>query len=175
MSDRVSDCPPLLAPGEHEIAIHELHVLCVQNFPLSKTRSEILRGFQRIIDDLARLEIRADIVVDGSFLTQEIDPDDIDFAVVVSPEFYESCSSEQLKYLEWIRDDRSMQTTHLCDPYLCVEYQKEDPEYFDGIQNREFWVNLYAESVIYKQKRGVAILRVGSGRGQATASTGQDS
>jgi hypothetical protein len=68
-----------------------------------------------------------------------------------------------------------MQATHLCDPYLCVEYQKEDPEYFDGIQNREFWVNLYAESVIYKRKRGVAILRVGNGHGQITASTGQDS
>jgi hypothetical protein len=146
MSDRVSDCPPLLALGEHDLTIHEIHVLCVRNFPLSKTRSEIMQGFQRILDDLERLQIRADIVVDGSFLTQEIDPDDIDFAVVVSPELYESCSLEQLKYLEWIRDDRSMQSTHLCDPYLCVEYQEEDPEYFDGIQNRAFWVNLYAES-----------------------------
>jgi hypothetical protein len=99
MSDRVSDCPQLLDPGEHEHTVPELHVLCVENFPLSKTRSEIMRGFRRIIGDLERLQIRADIVVDGSFLTQEIDPDDVDFAVVISPEFYESCSLEQLKYI----------------------------------------------------------------------------
>jgi predicted nucleotidyltransferase len=169
MSDRVSDCPPLLAPGEHELTVHELQVLCVNNFALSKTRSEIMQGFQRIVDDLERLKIRADIVVDGSFLTQEIDPDDIDFAVVISPEFYEGCSSEQLKYLEWIRDEFSIKTTHLCDCYLCVEYPKDHPEYFDGIQNRGFWVNLYAESVIYKQKRGVAIVHIG-GAGGALAS-----
>lgn len=162
MSDRVSDCPPLLAPGEHELSIDEIRALCVQNFPLSKTRNEIMQGFQRIVGDLERLQIRADIVVDGSFLTQEIDPDDIDFAVVVSPEFYESCSQEQMRYLEWIRDEFSIKTTHLCDCYLCIEYPQRHAEYFDGIQNREFWVNLYAESVIYKQKRGVAILRVGN-------------
>lgn len=124
-----------------------------------------MQGFQRIVGDLRRLQIRADIVVDGSFVTQEIDPDDIDFAVVVSPEFYESCSPEQLTYLEWIRDEFSIKTTHLCDCYLCVEYPKDHAEYFDGIQNREFWVNLYAESVIYKRKRGVAIVRV-SGDGE---------
>jgi hypothetical protein len=124
-----------------------------------------MRGFQQIVDDLERLQIQADIVVDGSFLTQEIDPDDIDFAVVVSPSFYESCSPEQLKYLEWIRDEFSIKATHLCDCYLCVEYPKDHPEYFGGIQNREFWVNLYAKSVVYKQIRGVAILRVGGDGG----------
>jgi hypothetical protein len=165
MSDRVSDCPPLLAPGEHKFTVHELHVLCVENFSLSKTRSEIMQGFRQIVDDLEGLQVRADIVVDGSFLTQEIDPDDIDFAVVISPEFYEACSPVQLQYLEWIRDEFSIKKTHLCDCYLCIEYPNDHAEYFDGIQNREFWVNLYAESVIYKRKRGVAIVHIRAGGG----------
>ena len=64
-----------------------------------------MHGFEQIIDALTGLKIPCDIVTDGSFLTEEIDPDDIDFAVVVTPEFYESCGGKQLKCLEWIRDD----------------------------------------------------------------------
>lgn len=161
MSDRVSDCPPLLAPGEHRLSIEEIHGLCVQNFPLSKTRSPIMQGFRRIVSDLERLQITADLVVDGSFLTEEIDPDDIDFAVVVSPGFYEQCSGEQLTFLHWIRDDFSIVNTHLCECYLCVEYPPNHPEYFDGIQNRSYWVTLWARSVVYKRVRGIAIVSVG--------------
>jgi hypothetical protein len=120
-----------------------------------------MRGFRRIVTDLKQLCIPCDIVADGSFLTQEINPDDIDFAVVVTPEFFESCSPDQLKYLEWIRDDLSIKQTHLSDCYLCVEYPKSHPEYFDGIQNRDFWIGLYSKSIIYKRDRGVAVLRVG--------------
>lgn len=161
MSHPKTDLPPLLTPGEHSLDIEELRSLCVQNFPLSVTRSEIMHGFDRIIADLVNLHIPCDLVVDGSFLTQEIDPDDIDFVVVVTPEFFETCTPKQLHYLEWIRDDSKIKETHLCDCYLCVEYPKSHPEYFDGIQNREYWVALYAKSIIYKRDRGVAILRVG--------------
>jgi hypothetical protein len=161
MSRPKTDLPPLLPPGEHRLSIDELCSLCVDNFPLSETRREIMGGFGRILGDLAGLLIPCDIVVDGSFLTQEIDPDDIDFVVVVTPEFYESCSPEQLKCLEWIRDDFAIKETHLCDCYLCVEYPNTHPEYFDGIQNREYWVGHYAKSIIYKRDRGVAIVRIG--------------
>jgi hypothetical protein len=154
------DLPPLLQPGEHAVELGALECMCVDEFPLSQTRAEIMRGFDRIYNDLIRLKIPCDIVFDGSFLTKEIDPDDVDFAVVVAPELYESCSREQLKYLDWIRDEHSIRTTHLCHCYLSVEYPKSHPEYFDGIQNREFWVSLYSKSIIYQRVGGVAIIHV---------------
>ena len=154
------DLPPLLPSGEHPLTVEELHCMCVDDFALSKTRSEIMRGFGRIYNDLVRLRIPCDIVFDGSFVTKEIDPDDVDFVVVVTPAFYESCSAEQLKYLDWIRDEPSIKKTHLCDCYLVVEYPESHPEYFEGIQNREFWVNLYSKSIIYKRERGVAIVHI---------------
>src|SRR5216684_5633553 len=156
MSDRVSDCPPLLTAGKHPFTLEQIKVVGVYNFPLSKTRRDIFGGFEKIIQDLNSLRIIGDIVVDGSFLTEEIDPDDIDFTLCVSPDFYEHCSPEQLKILEWIRDDFSIKETHLCDCYLCVEYPDGHSDYFDGIQNREYWINLYAKSVIYQRIRGVA-------------------
>lgn len=154
------DFPPLFAGGEHAITVDELRGMCVDSFALSVTRSEIMRGFERIYNDLVRLRIVCDIVFDGSFLTKEIDPDDADFAVVVTPQFYESCDHQQLEYLHWIRDDFSIKDTHGCHCYLAVEYPPSHPEYFGGIQNREFWVKLYSRSVIYKRVRGVAIIHV---------------
>jgi hypothetical protein len=154
------DFPPLLEHGEHPFTVEALRILCVDNFPLSTTRKEIMRGFERIYADLIRLKIPCDIVFDGSYLTKEIDPDDVDFTVVVTPEFFEACNAEQLTYLEWIRDDFSPKITHLCDCQLCVEFPPSHPEYFDGIQNRAFWVNLYAKSIIYQRVRGVAIIRI---------------
>lgn len=160
MSERVSDCEPLLPPGEHVLTLEQLKVLGVYDFPLSKTRRDIIKGFERIANDLIGSGISGDLIVDGSFLTREIDPDDIDFALIISPEFYELCSPEQRKLLEWIRDDFSIASTHMCDCYLCVEYPESHPEYFEGIQNREYWINLYATSVVYKRVRGVGIIRL---------------
>ena len=79
------DFPPLLQSGEHPFAVEALRSICVDDFPLSKTRKEIMGGFERIYADLIRLKIPCDIVFDGSFLTKEIDPDDVDFTVVVTP------------------------------------------------------------------------------------------
>jgi hypothetical protein len=101
------------------------------------------------------------LIVDGSYLTEEIDPGDIDFAVCVTPSFYESCSETQLSYLDWIRDSREPKLIYSCDCYLCVEYPNDHPEWFEGIQERSYWVNLFATSVVYKRVRGVASIEIG--------------
>jgi hypothetical protein len=160
MSDRISDSPPLLPAGEHILTPDELRDIGVYKFPLSKTRRDIGKGIDRMLDGLAAVKILGELVVDGSFLTEEIDPSDVDFTLIVTPTFYELCNREQRKILEWVRDDFSIKVTHLCDCYLCVEYQEGHPDYFDGIQNRSYWINLYSKSVVYKRVRGVAIIRL---------------
>ena len=79
---------------------------------MSTTRGPIMNGFLRVVHDLTALRVVCDLLVDGSFLTEEIDPEDIDFAVCVTPEFYESCSDPQRRFLEWIRDDFTIRDTH---------------------------------------------------------------
>src|SRR5690348_14934848 len=150
MAREKEDFPPLLPAGEHVLSVEEIRSMCVDDFPLSVTRAEIMRGFEIIFSELLAFGIPCDIVFDGSFLTKEIDPDDVDFAVVVTPEFFESCNKEQTKYLEWIRDEFSIKETHKCDCYLVVEYPPSHPLYCDGDQNRAFWVNLYSKSIIYQ-------------------------
>jgi hypothetical protein len=89
MADK-EDWPPLLGVGEHALDLEDLKSLCVDAFPLSTTRAIIFEKFAEIVRDLRRCSIPAQLVIDGSFLTLEIDPDDIDFALVVSHEFCEA-------------------------------------------------------------------------------------
>jgi hypothetical protein len=138
MQKRVSDLPALLPPGVHPVTVEWLQQICVGDFPLSRSRTHIWEGFNRIYRQLLELAVPCRLIVDGSFLTQEIEPGDIDFSVCVTPEFYESCDQRQLALLDWIGNDITIKQTHLCDCYLCVEYPEGHPEWFDGIQDRAF-------------------------------------
>jgi hypothetical protein len=160
MQKRVSDLPPLLAPGVHPMTVDGLIEIGQTPFPLSQTRPEIIKGFKRMLDDLYRLAIPCTLIVDGSFLTEEIDPLDLDFTVCVSPEYYDACEGEQLAYLDWIRDSKEIKKTHLCDSYLCVDFPQDHPDWFDGIITREYWVNLYSVSKVHKRVRGVGAIEI---------------
>ena len=162
MQKRVSDLPPLLPPGVHSISMSWLQDRCVSAFGLSRTRPHILEGLNRICRMLQDLAIPCSLIIDGSFLTEEIEPNDIDFTVCVTPEFYESCTPKQLECLEWIRDSFDIKKTHLCDCYLCVEYPEGHPDWFDGIQDRSYWVSLFAISVVHKTVRGVGLIQLGA-------------
>jgi hypothetical protein len=163
MSTRVSDCPPLLEPGEHVLTIEDLRALCVAKFPLSTTRWAIMDGFRKIVAMLTTEQIDCEILVDGSYITHEIQPDDIDFAVVVSPQFYDEGNPAQRKLLDWIGDDKTISATYLCDCYLCVDYQEGEVGWFEGINDRTWWLNLFSKSVVFKRDRGIAVVRIGAG------------
>lgn len=163
MSNRVSDCPPLFEPGEWIRSVDELRELCVKSFPLSTTRWSIMDGFRQIVAMLENESISCELIVDGSYLTEEIQPDDIDFAVVVTPNFYDHCTQQQRKLLDWIGDSKEIVRTHLCDCYLCVNYKDGDAVWFEGINDRSWWVNFFAKSVFFKRDRGVVIVKIGMG------------
>jgi hypothetical protein len=62
--------------------------------------------------------------------------------------------------MDWIGEERGIKQTYLCDCYLCVECGVESPMYFDGIQTRQYWVNLYKYSRVVNRERGLAIIRL---------------
>lgn len=163
MSNRTSDCPPLLTPGEHVRNIDEIRELCVARFPLSSTRAAIWGGLQTIVAALGLQAIVCELLVDGSYLTEEIEPEDIDFAVVVTPQFYDGCNLAQRNLLDWIGDDKQIKAAHLCDCYLCIDFKEGDAGWFEGICDREWWLRFYSTSVVFKRERGIAVVRIGMG------------
>ena len=105
MSYPYSDFPGLLPLGVHDVTIEQLRSRCVTNFPVSVNRPRIFEGFLKIVRRLLDQEVAGNLVVDGRFLTEEIEPKDIDFALCVSPELYATdngCggSHSDIKFLE---------------------------------------------------------------------------
>jgi hypothetical protein len=72
---------PLLAPGRHTFTLPQLRDLCVEPFVGSPTREVLFRALSELFAALTAHEIPCDIWVDGSFLSEKHDPDDIDLTV----------------------------------------------------------------------------------------------
>jgi hypothetical protein len=68
------DFPPLLPEGLHPTTIAELRELCVAGFPLSNGRERIMAGLEAVVQRLEQEGIVGDLWVDGSFMTQAIEP-----------------------------------------------------------------------------------------------------
>ena len=117
-------------------------------------------GFVKIVEMLKAEQVPCQLLVDGSFLTEEIEPDDIDFAVIVKPEFYDGCTPNQRELLDWIGDDKTIKYTHYSDCYLCVDYDNGHPVWFDGVCDRTWWLKFYSKSVVQKRDRGVVIVNI---------------
>jgi len=111
----------------HEMSLDRLRHIGVGRFPLSTRRPLIMAGFFEIVCKLVEYRVRGDLIIDGSFLTEEIEPNDMDFTLCVSDQFYLASSGQQRAYMDWIGDEKTIKATHLCNCYLCVECPKESP------------------------------------------------
>jgi uncharacterized protein DUF6932 len=76
--------PPLLPAGFHEMPLPALRHLCVDGFPLSTVRAGLMGGIEAICGSLSTALVPASVWIDGSFMTQKIDPADVDLAVRLS-------------------------------------------------------------------------------------------
>lgn len=82
MTDK-EEFPPLLEPGFHVTTLADLRSGCVTAFPLSKSRAQIMDGLEKFVDMLRSEGIVGDLWIDGSFMTQKLDPEDVDIVLSV--------------------------------------------------------------------------------------------
>src|SRR5690242_5545325 len=77
------DFPPLLKEGFHSMTLAALRKLCVDNFSLSATRNHIMTELEAVCLSMSLALIKAEVWIDGSFVTKKIDPMDVDLVVVI--------------------------------------------------------------------------------------------
>lgn len=150
---------PLLPFGINPVSFDLLIELCIRRFPLSQTRPLVERGLVEIYSKLVVERILGDLIIDGSLLTSKIDASDADLVLCVDARFYEHCNERQRTLLDWI-ENVNLKPTHYCDIYLCVEWPKGHPIWFEGIQDREFWTRLFSHSKLYPgvEDKGLALV-----------------
>ncbi len=94
--------PPLLKLGFHQKTLEELREMCVNSFPTSKIRTTIMDNLEIIINELIKNKVEGEVWVDGSFLTEKIEPEDSDILLYFSGDFYDNGTPEQQMVIDRI-------------------------------------------------------------------------
>lgn len=136
--------PPLLPAGFHPMTLAELRKLCVDCFPLSTSRDSIMDGLERIVAKLKDKKVEGDIWVDGSFLTEKINPKDSDIVLHVQGLFYDNAELEQQEAIDWVREN--LKAALDCDSYVFMEYPKSHPWGNESEWDKAYWVRQFGFS-----------------------------
>lgn len=125
----------LISPGLHRMDMSDFKQQFVDNFTVSRTRTGIFNSFLMWKDNLIRNYRIHEIWVDGSFVTNKINPNDIDVIVYVYA----------TDYLKLSKNWKSIRSAKNIDAYMtlaiCEENEKcVDPkEYYAFVNHRNYW------------------------------------
>lgn len=84
-----ADFPPLLPPGMHPLSLQELHDLAVAPFAEDVKRAELFQKLQTWAEAVRASGIGGQLWLDGSFLTEKVEPGDID-CILWSPRWVDA-------------------------------------------------------------------------------------
>ena len=151
--------PPLLVPGRHVMSLEQMRSICVEDFPLSNRRSFLWDNFVEVYTVIKANGLNGELWIDGSFLTQKTDPDDIDFTMRVNGHEYDNASEEQLSVYNWLQSDKPHIDFNL-HTFLFFEYPN-GPEDLKkaGITDREYWDEWWGTSR-KGVKKGFAVIQL---------------
>ena len=158
MSFTKPEFPPLLPRGLHRFCLHDLGHICTQPFDLSKTRSDILFGLSVIVRVLSDAGVNGHLWVDGSFLTQKIDPADVDCVLRLWGPWVAQVTPNQIAALKWFSEP-NRQADHSCHTFVFVEWPEGHSEHARGSELRDYWRRWFGRSRSGNDK-GIASVRL---------------
>jgi len=115
---------PLLSPGRHPMGLTELRDLTVARFPVSVRRPMLFAELERLTADLNRLHVVCELWVDGSFLTEKMEPDDIDLSFSAFASSLDVLDNTTKIWIFSNLDGRHY--SPLLDTYICVRFARDD-------------------------------------------------
>lgn len=143
------------------MSMAELREGCVSRFPLSTTRQRIMAGLETVLVRLNGAKIERDVWIDGSFLTQKIDPEDVDFVLRISGGMCDHCSAEQSEALNWLGSE-APRVDHRCHGFVFFEYPEGQPNYGQGQWMRAYWIRQFGFSRGHDMK-GMVVIKLPRG------------
>lgn len=108
-------------------------------FKDSSTRPEIFKGYLRYCDKLLPLDIAIKQWINGSFTTNKVNPNDIDFVTHIDALKVDGNFEIQTKLSE-IRNTDETRKEFLCDVYFIPLYPQQESELYQHTVNRiNYW------------------------------------
>jgi hypothetical protein len=107
------------------MGLSELYALTVGRFPGSVRRPLIFAEFERLVDDLNKMNVVCELWTDGSFLTEKLEPDDIDLSFAAFAEALDRLNMASVAWIFANLDDKNYSS--LLHTYVCVRFARDDP------------------------------------------------
>ena len=124
----------LFESGFHEwdtaVVEKRFYELLVEPFD-SARRRYLARRFFRLIDDFKKIGIAVEVWIDGSFVTDKQDPNDIDIVFIVDPQEIDGLSKETKARLRRFSDRSYIEDLYDCHLFIIRNDQDELQEYFE--------------------------------------------
>lgn len=114
-------------------------------------------GLEAVIARLANDGVEGQLWVDGSFLTEKVDPEDSDVVFVFTDAFAQQATPVQLARIKWL--DSDLKSGYRCDSYFLVEFRPGHPRSGYGEWMRAYWIKQFGFSRANEMK-GMAVVPV---------------
>jgi hypothetical protein len=101
-------------------------------------------GLEEVIKELNRMQVPAEIWIDGSFLTEKIDPEDVDIVLRIESHVYDNGTAEQQQIIDWVAGN--LKASHHCDSYVFYEYPDTHPAHAVGEWMHAYWLRQFGFS-----------------------------
>lgn len=154
MNPEKIDYTPLLSAGLHPHTLESFKELTVKPFPDSKRREPLWSNLSVYLDLLEATGLKARVWLDGSFVTEKIEPDDIDLVVVGDLQSFPLMSVEVRQQLKLLLDTGFAKSRF----GLHVFFIREDRE-----EDAAFWLGFFGYQRDEVTPKGLAELRVNHG------------
>ena len=155
------ELPPLLPDGLHPMSLDELEGLCVSAFPLSTTRNAIMDGLREVVATMTGTGISCALWINGSFLTEKIDPADVDLVALIPAHFWDAGTDQQRALIDWLTSREALpKKLHRCDTHAEPIYPEDSPFHHMVADALAYWRNIYGRSVEKGEPTGLVVLEL---------------
>jgi hypothetical protein len=118
-----------------------------------------MQGIRQFIGRLATVGLTAEVWLDGSFLTEKIEPKDVDVLVKCSALEYDAGAPEQCAAIDWVIANQKVSLK--CDSYALFDYPHGHPLHAEG----EWWYSYWHVKWGFSRQedpKGIAVILLGS-------------
>lgn len=153
------DYPPLLPPGGHYMDLAGVRELCVDRFSDEsfRKREQLFYEAEAAVQDVLIAKLPCRIWINGSFLTEKPEPDDIDIMLLVDLDVAEQLTESQRIVIDKFNNHSY---SSLVDSAAYVVFPSGHELCGSGCDFREY-ADVYGEEHSGEWRKGYAVLRAG--------------
>jgi hypothetical protein len=129
---------PLLQIGIHNMDVPAVRRLCADRFPQSLSRPRIMSNLEQLIDKINHSAIAGALWVDGSFLTEKLNPDDADIVFVISRAIYRAMTPVQRQFWGWYKQNNFYDSHRVHNHWTVLDPNDASGEYMYAYWLRQF-------------------------------------